>query len=356
MNVHSTLMANKPPLPLSHPARHYYRAIAASVRGFIQGSPADEVARLMYPDDQVTPIVLRATSTQATTTDAAWAGPLAHTVVSEAIEDMVALSAIGKLVDLGALVVDLDRYASVIVPGRVTSAADAGSWLAEGQPFAVRQLHIIGPALKPHKLGVMVPITREMADASNIEDVVRILLQEAARLAVDAAIFSTTAGSAARSPGILNGLTPLTPSGSSLGFDACGQDLGALVHDIAVRGGGANAAFIASPKQATSIKFWAGGLIGRNDILPVASAASIPDGTVIAVEPASVAVTFVLPEFSVSSVAAVHQEDTSPVTDLLTGVPVKSMFQTDAIMIRMTIWGDWVMRAPHVSFMNAVAW
>jgi hypothetical protein len=185
---------------------------------------------------------------------------------------------------------------------------------------------------------------------------VRKLLSEAARLAVDAAVFSTTAAGPTQSAGLLNGLTPLTPSASSLGFDACGQDLGALVADIATRGGGANAAFIASPKQSTAVKFWAGGLIGRNDVLPVAGAASIPEGTIIGIEPESFACTFILPEFTVADVTALHQEDTAPVTNLLTSSPVKSMFQTDAIALKMTVWGDWCMRAPHVSYIDATNW
>ena len=28
----------------------------------------------------------------------------------------------------------------------------------------------------------------------------------------------------------------------------------------------------------------------------------------------------------------------------------------DALALKMTLWGDWCMRAPHVSFMDAVQW
>lgn len=342
-------------VPQPKPSTHFFRAAAATVCAHMEGITIEEAIRTRWPNDELTPIIARAASTQATLTDPAWAGPLAMLTVSDAIEELVAMSAIGKLIRVGAFKIDLGRYATVVVPGRALTAADAGAWLAEGAPIPVRQLQILGPQLTPHKLAVLVPMTREMTEASNIEEVVKQLLREASTLAIDAAIFSPNPASPAQSAGLLNGLTALTPSSSTLGFDACGQDLGTLTHNIALSGGGSNVAFIASPKQATAIKFWSGSIVASEN-LPVAGAASVPDGTVIAIEPASLAISLGAPEFSVSSVAAVHQEDTAPVTNLLTGSPVKSMFQTDAIVLKMELWGSWAMRAPHVSFMSAVNW
>jgi hypothetical protein len=181
-------------------------------------------------------------------------------------------------------------------------------------------------------------------------------------MAIDGAVFSANALSAARPAGILDGLTPLAPSALSSPFESCGQDLGSLVADIATRGGGARAAFVASPAEATAIRYWAGGQFGvtpATDVLPVAAAAALPKGTVICVEPESFACSISAPEFSATTVAAIHQEDTTP-ADIVSGgtpaTPVKSMWQIDAIALKMTVWADWCLRAPHVSFMDAVSW
>lgn len=344
-------------ITLPRPAEHFWRAAAATVRAHYEGIAAAEMVKRMWPDDQVTPIILRAATTQATTTDAAWAGPLAQLSISQAIEDIVAMTVAGRLARSGALQIDLGRYASVRVPGRAVHPSDAGQWVQEGHPIPARQLQILsGPTLAPNKLACLATMTREISEASNIDAVVRQLLTEAAGLALDAALFSTSAATAAQPAGLLNGLTALTAS-SNTGFDAVGADLGTLVADIATRGGGARAFFVAAPAQATAIRFYAGGQFyaaAGNDTLPVAASAGLAAGTVIAIEPESLAFSIAPPEFSVATQATIHQEDTTPASPTTT--PSKSMFQIDGLALRMNLWASWGMRAPHVSYMAPVAW
>ena len=299
-------------------------------------------------------------STQATLANSTWAEPLARFAVSEAIEDIVSMTALDRLARTGALQVDMGRNASVVVPGRIIDPTTAASmWVGEGQAVPVKQYDIIGPALNVHKIEVNVVVTRELSEASNIENVLRMLLTEMAGLAIDAAVFSTAAASAQKSAGILNGLTALTGSAST-GFDACGADLGTLAADVASRGGGRVIAFIASPQQATQIRFWAGGQFdltpGGDTTLPVAASAVLPAGTVIGIEPASLAFSFGAPTFSVTKIAALQLDDAPANTAIMTSTPVKSMWQIDAMALRMTLWGDFTMRAPHVAFLQGVAW
>ena len=109
------------------------------------------------------------------------------------------MSALGSLLRAGAFNVDLGQYGSVRVPGRATTAAMAGQWVQEGKPGPARSLNILGgPVLNPNKLEVLVTMTREITEASNIEDVVRMLVTEAASLALDAAVFSSSAATASR--------------------------------------------------------------------------------------------------------------------------------------------------------------
>ena len=99
--------------------------------------------------------------------------PLAQLSISEAIEDIVAMTVVGRLSQSGALKVDLGRYASVRVPGRAVHPGDAGVWVQEGQPIPTRQFQLLGgPLLTPQKLACIVPLTREITEASNIEEAV----------------------------------------------------------------------------------------------------------------------------------------------------------------------------------------
>jgi hypothetical protein len=338
------------------PAAHVWRAAAAVAKAQAHSTSPDAMLKRMFPEDEIAPLILRGASTQAVTTDPVWAGPLAAVSVSDAISEMTIASAIGRVMAAGALVVDLGHYASVVVPGRVTNVADAGSFVAEGAAVPVRQLHVVGATLRPRKLEVIVALTREIMEASNIEDVVRALITEAAGLALDAAVFSTVA------PGIFAGLTPIAPTatgGADSAYDASGVDLGNLVGDIATRAGGQFPMFIASPGQATTLRYWAGGQFGATptgDVLPIAASAGLPAGTVACLEPRSFAAAIGLPQFTASKVAAVHMEDTTPAVDLLKGTPVKSMWQIDATALKMTLWGDWAMRAPHASIIEGVNW
>jgi hypothetical protein len=354
------------PLPTRRRALTPYKILGAKIRAVTEQITATKAAKELYGRDADFDEVLRAASAPALLNDSGsgWAGPLGRYGVSQEVEDIVAMSALGRLLAFGALRVDLGRLASVTIPERQTSAANAGAWIVEGAPVPVKQYSLLGPKLSPHKLECITTITWEMSNASNIEEILRTLLTEAAGLAIDAAVLSTAAATTAQPAGLLHGLSPLTAS-TSTGFDACGADLGALVADIASRSGGARAAFIAAPAQATAIRFWAGGQFGvtpANDVLPVAASAALAAGTVICIEPESFACSLSDVRFDMSTSATLHMEDTTPldIVPAATGTissPVKNLYQTDTIGLKMSLLGMcWCMRAPHVSYMTGVSW
>lgn len=65
----------------------------------------------------------------------------------------------------------------------------------------------------------------------------------------------------------------------------------------------------------------------------------------------------------ISDVATLHLEDTTP-ADIVSGpsgtptpaTPVKSMFQTDSLALRMIMMINWLMRRPVVAWMTGTAW
>jgi len=68
-----------------------------------------------------------------------------------------------------------------------------------------------------------------------------------------------------------------------------------------------------------------------------------------------------VPEFRASDQTSYHMEDTSP-QDITGGtpspaVPVRSMFQTDSLALKMDLWAAWGLRAAgHVQFTSGVSW
>jgi hypothetical protein len=73
---------------------------------------------------------------------------------------------------------------AVTIPHLLVSADDAGNWIEEGAPSPVRGLSFTtGQILEPRKLVVNAAFTREMAEHSSIESVVRRVLGQAVGLA-----------------------------------------------------------------------------------------------------------------------------------------------------------------------------
>src|SRR5262245_5213861 len=242
------------------PADHLYRAAHAALIGHVHNKTgADRAARELFGDsDQVTPLVLRAATVPATLGTSAWAGALAQAAVADAIVGLAPASAAAAAIARG-LTVSLAGYGSITIPSKVVTAGDAGGFVSEGSPITVRQLTIGGPTLTPNKFATIAGYTREVATFS-VQDgsaVVRQILSEAAALALDAAMFSTTAASAGLRPaGILNGVTPITATAGG-GQAALATDIGNLFEALAAAGAGADVVLVANPGQAASLRTWA---------------------------------------------------------------------------------------------------
>src|SRR5262245_62446987 len=112
------------------------------------------------------------------------------------------------------------------------------------------------------------------------------------------------------------------------------------------------------PVMADGLKMSVGPKFDHDIIESTALAA----GVVSAIETASVVSGFgSTAEFTTSKVAAVHMEDTSP-QDITGGsqspaVPVKSLWQTDAIALKTAIWAAWGLRAAgHAQWVTGATW
>ena len=335
----------------------FFRAAAAVLRAHVTGVSPERVAKQLYGKDHgLEPLITRSTSAPATMTDTTWAGPLVHDLIrSELIQKITALSAAAGLMKLG-LKVDFTGTKSITIPGRVYNPASAGDWIGEGAAIPVRHPTIApGPKLEARKLAVLSVFTREMVEADSILEFTEAAIKEASAALLDKKMFSTDAASAVAPPGILTGATTVAPTASASSW-AISSDLGALVGALATNGAGLEPVITAAPSQAAALKMWR-----QADFFPVLASAALAAGTVVAVEQSSFVSGFDgLPEFSTSRGASVHMEDTTP-HDIVSGgaasTPVKSLFQTDLVGLKMILRASWAIRnQKHVAIVTGVSW
>jgi hypothetical protein len=351
-------MGDESTIKRARPSVYLYRAGAAHVRSHASRSTPTAAARALFGNDIVTDVVLRTASTQATLGSLSWAGALGQAAVDDSIMAIATFSAGAELIQRG-MKVDFAGRASLRIPGRVLDANDAGTWIGEGGAITMRnQRMTAGPTLTPHKLVVLTSYTREMAEHSAIEAVSRALISEATALKLDATLFGTQADDGVTPGGLLNGATQVTGVATGGGATAMATDISKLVGALVTAYGGRDVVLVMNPAQATSIKV----LAGPKFDLPVLPSSSVPAGTVIAIEASSFVSAFgAAPEFETVTQPIFHYDDTAPANPIMTGVPVRSLFQTDSIALRMTLRAAWGMRTAtpnpvHVAYMASVSW
>jgi hypothetical protein len=341
-----------------HPSDHLVRAAAAHVRKALSPNcAATELAQEMFGRDEPTQIILRAATAPASMTVSGWASDLAAQSLVDFLVGLAPLSAGAALMARG-LRVSMQGFGAVTVPNVLVSATDAGGFVAEGAPIPVRALNIsAGATFTPFKLAVITMYSRELARSSNIEDVVKQVLGEAVALSLDAAIFSTAAGSTIRPGGILQGVVPIAATASGTA-QALSRDVANLVGALSAAGGGRDVVLVCAPQQTASLKVWAG---PRFDI-PILTSAALSAGTIVAVEAPSFASGFnPIPEFSASIEAVLHEENTTPLSIVdgssTLAAPVRSLWQTDIVALRTLLRVAFAMRASgHVQVVNSVTW
>jgi hypothetical protein len=265
-------------------------------------------------------------------------------------------SAAIQLMSLG-LTVSMSGTNFLQLPVYLTSASDGGSWVAEGSPIRVRGLALApGPIFELRKLAAICCFTRELSEHTGVEAVVRAVLGRAMSLAMDAAVFSSSAADSSTPGGILNGISDEGASGAS-GQAALIDDVSTLVGALATLGGGTSVVFVTDPASAMRMKLWAP---PRFDS-PILASSAITAGTLVAVEAGAFVAAFnPTPEIDVSSEASIHQEDTSPAqlvaANGTAAGPTRSLWQTDCLALKAVIRGTFGMRAGLIAKIDSVSW
>ena len=356
------------------------RALACMAKSQAAREPdLGKALRELYHGDEMTNVVLRAAVNPANTTVATWAAELISTVNVGFLDRLIPNSIYQQLAPMGA------RYtfgnAGVLkIPVRANTPTLAGNWVGEGAAKPVRRASFSTVSLTPTKLAVISTFTEEMATYGSpaIEGIIRQAMADDTSIALDSYLIDNVAGSATRPAGLLNaaawGTGTLTPSAATPATAAMVADLKAIVAAFTAINGGRKIAILLNPAQALALGFaqtttgdflftdraQAGSKFGVSFIV----SNTVPAARVIGVDAEDFAsATGDTPRFAVSTDATLHEEDTVPLPLSATGspntvaAPMRSLFQTDAVAIRMSLYVSWAMRrAGMVQTMSPVIW
>jgi hypothetical protein len=217
------------------------------------------------------------------------------------------------------------------------------AFIAEGSPIAVPQGLSSKVTLAPYKLALITLLSGELFRYSASEQLIERALTESIGYSLDGLMLSSSAAVAGVSPpGLLHGVTPLTPAVLSTNsvVSAMFEDLSVLCGSVSLVASNdeEGICLIAAAKQAAFMR------LRLADIpYPIFASSALAPGTVISV--ASRALAFVSrdPRFETSKQAVVHMESATPQpigtpgTPNVVAAPATSLWQTDSISIRF-VW------------------
>jgi HK97 family phage major capsid protein len=320
--------------------------------------------------------MMRAASAPATTTTSGWADALVQQQWADFISALLIASVYSPLSALGDRYT-MGRYGVINIPVEGTTPTVAGSFVAEGAAIPVRQTSFSSLPLGLKKMAVITSFTREIYEHSmpNIDTQLRGMISRHTSVAVDTVLLDNTAATTIRPAGLRSGVSGQTPTAGG-GFTALVADLKALLGVLVTANSLRAPVWIMNPQQGLAISLTqsAAGVGvfpfkaeiegGRLMGYPVITSPTVPTTMVILLDAADfVSLTGDDPRFELSDQATLHMEDTTPLPISTTGAPntvaapVRSMFQTDSIALRMIMPMNWAMRRTGlVSWVTGVTW
>ncbi|MFH0298367.1 phage major capsid protein [Bradyrhizobium sp. 31Argb] len=320
---------------------------------------------------------MRAASNSAMSTVTGWAAELVQQINTDFMELLMPKSVFPRLSGFG-MSLSFGRAGRISVPTRNRTPTIAGSFVGEGMPIPVRQGQFTSQVLTPKKMGVITTWTREIDEHSipAIEGLLRNAIQEDTAVSLDSILLDANPATVIRPAGLLNGVAPIAPTAGG-GFNAIVGDIknvaGALL--TATQGYIRNMCWLMNPQQVLSagltpapgvgtFPFQAEVSQGRLAGYAIIDSGTVPMGTIIALDAADfVTVGGEAPRFEISDQATLHMEDTNP-QPIVGGAdpgtpanPVRSLWQTDSLALRLILPVNWTLRRPGmVAWVQGVTW
>jgi hypothetical protein len=330
--------------------RSWHRAIAAHVLTSGGHEDPSKVAKAAWPDDARALAITRGAVTPTTTTGGY---PTFDPVA--AYRSLAPSSAALALFQLG-LMLDLTGASTIRIPS-VAGFPVQPIFVGEGLPAPNVQgdfsSTILGPA---RKILLLSAVTREVENTTpeTASAVSGRALSDVANRGIDATAFGTAAADTTQPAGLLYNVTPI--AAAAAGPDAMAQDLGNLTGAIGAADIDPNSAvFVCGPREATIIKAKVG---SKFDYL-VLTTLGLPAKSVACFAPAGVASGYHdAPSIETSKDAAYHFDD-APIDISSSGsvaAPVKSLFQTDVIAIKVRANCAWAVATGAAQVITNVNW
>jgi HK97 family phage prohead protease/HK97 family phage major capsid protein len=366
------------------PLDYFVRSGVIAAMAKISGRSLEDTRRRIYGDDEATRVIsdlmLKAASAPAETTVAGWAQELVHTIWADFMTVLLPMSVFPKLSAKG-LALTFGANGKIVIPTRSLVPALSGSFVAEGAAIPVRQGAFSSQTLTPKKMAVITTWTREMDEHSipAIEGLLREAIMQDTAIALDTVLLDANAATTIRPAGLRSyqaGLTASALAGAGSGYNNFILDYGALYGQLLTltNGNVRSPTIICNPIQSLNLSLQqppaaAAPLLpfiamidsGRLLKADLIESSTVPPGTVIMVDAADFTTAGQEgPRLEISDQATLHMEDTTP-TDITGGtpspaVPVKSMWQTDSLALRLIMFMNWIMRRPVSSWMTGVVW
>ncbi|MEY9394351.1 HK97 family phage major capsid protein [Bradyrhizobium japonicum] len=358
------------------------RSVMCKVLANLHKSTPQAVAEQLFPYQRDiaqairTPgSVLKAAVAPAQTTVAGWASELVTPTVLGVLPIIAPRSAYSQLSQLPAATrADLAGHGSVKVPTRAPSPTLAPPFVGEGQPIPIRQAAVANTALTRKKAAVISEFTGEMLNRSavDIEQLIKDVMAADTTTAIDGVLLGSSAATAIAPAGILNGVTASAPTAGG-GLAALAGDVRTLAAAIEATGPLIAPTVIMSATSALIVLLsLTGGIVlsvqDDGPQLAIVAAPSVPGKRLIMIDAANFASgEGDTPDFMTTTEALLH-EDTAPLpigtpggvpgTDPnIVAAPARSLFQTNAIAVRMITDCGWTMtRAGRVAYIDNVSW
>ena len=302
-----------------------------------KGNPlaALTLAQNQYPNDTNLLGTIKSAVVAGTLDDADWAAPLsaARALGDEFLEAARPSSILLRLTGLRKIPFQTR------VP-RVTASSIAG-WVGEGASKPVSEMRLDDVTMDPTKCAGIVVISLELARSSapNAESVIRADLIGSVNLLVDATFVGTAAATSWSPAGILNGVTPVTSTGTSA--SAIAADVATVISGMTTAGGEA-AQLLLLMHPSTSAKV---GLVfatvGAQVPLPILTSTAVTAGRLIVIDQTEV----LLADDNVVAIDATGQAalqlDSAPSTP---AAALTSLWQQNLFAIRAERLVNWAPR------------
>jgi HK97 family phage major capsid protein len=309
---------------------------------------ASQVARLVGADERAARYEQKSVAAPAATSVAGWAAELSVAPIPSFIYSLRKRSAWAGVLSKMTQV-SLIGHGSALTP--TVATAPLATIVSENAPIPIRRGAFTPGTLTPWKLASIFTVSQELASAPAAEPAIRALLEQSIGDGLDNIAFS---GSGTGS--IMTGAASVTASTVTPPTEAMRKDLEALIG--ALTNPSDAVTFIMSPARYA----FASSVLPPSFGYPLAASSAVAAATVVAVDAQGfAAVMGGEAKILVTENPAVHEDDApSPFSAVgspnTVAAPLRSLFQSDCIGLRVIIHTGWAARSGAVASVQSVLW